>query len=384
MEARSSYREIRKLKWRKGMQKVLIIAGSWTLLLLLTYINEYLFVNDLLDLKKVSGTYEFWPDFFANVLLSMFGGIIGGYILIFKMPATLRKRSFAYGIFHTGLGFVIIFLAIAFFGLFFIGFFYNIFQTDPKSAFVQALTNVYVNMSTISFVTNMSSWGLMFIGTQFMLQVNDKFGQGVLWRFITGKYFDPREEVRIFMFLDLKSSTTIAEKLKNITYFEFLREIYAHITEPIVDHLGEIYQYVGDEVIVSWRQELGIRNHNCLQCFYSIKNIIETNKALYLSKYGVIPAFKAGMHYGKATIGELGILKKEIVYSGDVLNTTSRIQELCNFYKKEVLVSSDLLELLGDSDQFRADSLGQMNLRGKKETIGIHAIEPRFSKNTDK
>lgn len=358
------------------MQKVMIIAGCWTLLLIFIYINEYLFLSDLLDLDKVSGTYAFWPDFFGNLLLSVFGGIIGGYILIFKMPASLRKKSFAYGIFHTALGFVIVFLLIAFFGLFFLGFFFFLFQTDISSAFLQALENVYVNMYTISFVTNMTTWGLIFIGTQFMLQVNDKFGQGVLWRFITGRYFNPREEARIFMFLDLRSSTTIAEKLNNITYFEFLREIYADITEPIVDYLGEIYQYVGDEVIVSWRREMGVRNLNCLGCFYGIKKRMEDKGDYYRGTYGFLPSFKAGIHYGKATVGELGILKKEIVYSGDVLNTTSRIQELCNFYGKELLISADLLELLEPTDQFISISLGPMNLRGKVESIGIHAIEP--------
>jgi adenylate cyclase len=376
MNAGSSYRQIRKLKWRKGMQKVLLIAGCWTLILVFIYINEYLFLTDLLDLEKVSGAYAFWPDFFGNLILSIFGGIIGGYILIFKMPASLRKKSFAYGLFRTAIGFVVVFLLIAFFGLFFMGFFFFLFQTNSSSAFVRALENVYVNMYTISFATNMTTWGLIFIGTQFMLQVNDKFGQGVLWRFITGRYFNPREEARIFMFLDLRSSTTIAEKLNNIVYFEFLREIYADITEPIVDYAGEIYQYVGDEVIVSWRREMGVGNLNCLNCFYGIKKCMEDKSGYYLATYGFKPSFKAGMHFGRATVGELGILKKEIVYSGDVLNTTSRIQELCNFYGKELLISSNLLSLLGPAGEFISVPLGPMNLRGKHKSIGIHAIEP--------
>ncbi|HTM93239.1 MAG TPA: hypothetical protein VL095_12520, partial [Flavisolibacter sp.] len=47
----------------------------------------------------------------------------------------------------------------------------------------------------------------------FSLQINHLLGEGVLWKFISGKYHQPREEERIFMFLDMKSSTTIAEQL---------------------------------------------------------------------------------------------------------------------------------------------------------------------------
>ncbi|MBK7107553.1 MAG: hypothetical protein IPH62_19990 [Ignavibacteriae bacterium] len=65
---------------------------------------------------------------------------------------------------------------------------------------------------TPSYLVYMLIWAIQVSVTQFMLQVRDKFGQGILWKFITGKYLHPRQEERIFMFLDLKSATTIAEK----------------------------------------------------------------------------------------------------------------------------------------------------------------------------
>ena len=44
-----------------------------------------------------------------------------------------------------------------------------------------------------------------------LLLVNDKYGPGVFRDFLLGRYFQPKREERIFMFLDIKSSTTIAE-----------------------------------------------------------------------------------------------------------------------------------------------------------------------------
>src|SRR6185436_2281787 len=56
----------------------------------------------------------------------------------------------------------------------------------------------------------------------FFLQINQLLGEGILWKFIGGKYHQPREEERIFMFLDMKSSTTIAEQLGHVRFYALL------------------------------------------------------------------------------------------------------------------------------------------------------------------
>ncbi len=371
--------EIRYMKnatrFRNRMQKVMIIAFCWTLLVSLSFINEYFFVADLVDLKKLSGNYEFWPDFTGQVILGVFGGLVGGYLLVFKMDYRYKHKSFAYGIFNSGLLFVMYYLIIAAFGLFFMAFIYFSFKFDPDIAFHRSWNNLLLNIDTPSFFITMGMAGILVSATQFMLQVNDKFGPGILWKFITGKYYHPREEKRIFMFLDLKSSTTIAEKMGNTRYFELLKEIYEDITEPILGSLGEIYQYVGDEVVISWPAEKGLRGKNCLSCFFKIERTIEEKKEYYLEKYGHIPSFKAGLHLGEATVGEIGVIKKDIVFSGDVLNTTSRIQGKCNQYNVNILISSTLLECLTLNETYKSIPIGAISLRGKAEKVVLNTIK---------
>lgn len=219
--------------------------------------------------------------------------------------------------------------------------------------------------------------GVLVSATQFMLQVNDKFGSGVLWKFIIGKYYLPRQEERIFMFLDLKSSTTIAEKIGSKQFFEMIREIFQDITEPITDNLGEIYQYVGDEVIVSWPVDRGLRENNCLFCFFDIERKMAERQAHYQEKYGQTPTFKAGLHIGEATVGEIGVIKKDIVFSGDVLNTASRIQGECNRYDAGILVSSDLLERMPLDRSFEKIPMGEIHLRGKANKIALNTVKIR-------
>ena len=46
-----------------------------------------------------------------------------------------------------------------------------------------------------------------------LIQINRLLGKGNLAKLVAGKFHTPREELRVFMFLDLKASTTIAEQL---------------------------------------------------------------------------------------------------------------------------------------------------------------------------
>lgn len=113
------------------------------------------------------------------------------------------------------------------------------------------------------------------------LHVNEKYGQGILGKLIMGKYLRPREEERIFMFVDIRSSTTIAEQLGHLRFFELLNDFYRDLTNPIIYKSGEIYQYVGDEIVVSWPMKEGLHNASCLRCFYDIKATLETLSGEY-------------------------------------------------------------------------------------------------------
>ncbi len=194
-------------------------------------------------------------------------------------------------------------------------------------------------------------------------------------------YSKPFSEVeRVFMFLDLRSSTTIAEKLGHIQYFELLNDFFRDIAEPISSNKGQIYQYVGDEVVVSWPLEDGLSDANCLQCFFDIVNKMATLTHKYLEKYAVNPSFKAGMHFGKVSTGTVGTLKKEIIYTGDVLNTASRIEGLCNKHNVDLLLSKALVDVLQLNNDYLPKRIGEISLRGKSTEIILFTIEQRNSK----
>ena len=180
----------------------------------------------------------------------------------------------------------------------------------------------------------------------FIRQLSRKMGQGVFWNFITGKYHRPREEWRIFMFLDISNSTAIAEKLGDIEYNKFLNMFFFDITNSILETYGEIYRYVGDEVVVTWPLNKGLTNANCIRAFFLAKQEIRKYREKYLINYGLLPEFTAGYHCGNVIVGEIGDLKCQIVFNGDVLYTAAAIEKQCHQPKPAVLVSENIIKLI--------------------------------------
>jgi adenylate cyclase len=353
---------------------VLTITLCWTLFASISFISQYFFIYDLIALKKLSGSFSFRDEFIATIIFGVLSGLLAGYVLVFKMSSRYRRRSFVFGVINSGVLFIITYLGLAVIGLFIMDLVYFSFRMDFSSALVKSKDNVLFNILSPSFFINVFLFGFLVSCTQFMLQVSDKFGPGILWKFITGKYYHPRQEERVFMFLDLKSSTTIAEKMNSKKFFELIKEIFSDITEPILNSYGEIYQYVGDEVVVSWPVRKGLADNNCLLCFFRIQRALEERKEHYAHQYDLLPSFKAGLHIGEATVGEIGVIKKDIVYSGDVLNTTSRIEGQCNNYDVNILLSSELLERMELNGEYRQIALGEISLKGKNEKVRLYTI----------
>ncbi|MBN1496060.1 MAG: adenylate/guanylate cyclase domain-containing protein [Spirochaetes bacterium] len=214
------------------------------------------------------------------------------------------------------------------------------------------------------------------LGIMLVINISRLLGQRALARLLIGLYHKPVVERRIFMFLDLSSSTAIAEEIGDIKFHSFLNDFFFDVTRPIVESKGEIYKYVGDEIIVSWTIKRGTADANCLECFFQITDRIDALREKYEKRYGVCPRFSAGIHCGNVVVGEMGDYKREVAFLGDVVNTTSRIQSECKASGRNCIVSDELKRELpaGPCEGFLFESLGSMALRGKKQESQLFSV----------
>jgi len=191
---------------------------------------------------------------------------------------------------------------------------------------------------------------------------------------LVGRYRRPVEEERAFMFLDLKSSTAIAEQLGHRRYSSLIQDCFRDLTATLLDAHAEVYQYVGDEAVLSWPVDLAAANANCLRAYFQFAGTLQRRKAYYQAAYGLVPEFKAGINLGRVTVVEVGVLKRAIVYHSDVLNTAARVQALCNEHGKTLLVTDAVKDKL-EGTSYRFDFIGDILLRGKTQPVGVYSVE---------
>ncbi|WP_147313802.1 adenylate/guanylate cyclase domain-containing protein [Deminuibacter soli] len=216
---------------------------------------------------------------------------------------------------------------------------------------------------------------VMTLVINFINQVNKKYGPGILIPLLLGKYRNPREEERIFLFMDLKSSTSIAEKLGHLQYSAFIRDSFSDINQVLAAFNVQVYQYVGDEIVVMWNVRDGLKDFACIRFFFACEKQFYHRGQYYAEQYGFLPQFKAGAHMGVVTAVEIGDVKRDIAYHGDTLNTAARIQGVCNYYGKKFLVSDFLLQQVDPAHELVTTDLGLIQLRGKITKVDIWSVE---------
>ena len=313
-----------------------------------------------LDLENNPGILP--DDMFSAVFFGFLAGVFLGIYESYESVIYRERRSFGFVLVTKTLIYVLIFWVV------------TLIQVATENNSLSAGIAFILTPDGIISLLNFAVYSLLFHLVRLM---NKSMGPGILGEYLMGKYFNPREEDRIFLFVDLKSSTTIAEKIGHKTYSSLLQECFIHLTKPLLQFHGHVYQYVGDEVVITWKTRDGIRKDRCLDFFFLFLEELEKNRFYFVEKYGVFPEFKAGMSSGFVTVAEVGELKSEISFHGDVLNTASRLQGLCNDYGKKMLISEFLYEELNNPDSFEIQFIGDLQLKGKERKVKIYSVDQK-------
>jgi adenylate cyclase len=214
------------------------------------------------------------------------------------------------------------------------------------------------------------------VGVILFLSVNDLLGPGVLFAFAAGRYYHPRIEDRALLFIDMRGSTAIAERLGELRYLSLLNRFVGDVSFAVAEAGGGIHKYVGDEVIATWRLAPGAADPVCVSAVFAALDRIAAQRPAYEREFGVVPDFRAALHCGPVAVGELGSLRKEIALIGDTMNTAARIQEACRLTDNRVLASAALIErLAGLPPHITRRRLGELPMRGKERPLELDVLE---------
>lgn len=316
-------------------------------------------------------TYASGPGIHVEMLTSGIGlGIILAFVNALTEGSRLRRMSFGQVILLKS--------AIYLGGLALLGILVNgIFLLFLYSA--EEMRDLWTLLSS-SVILGIGLWIVTCIlGTNFLMEVRRKVGPGNLWALLTGRYHRPREEDRVFLFVDLKNSTGIAENLGHARYSQFLRECYHDMTEFVLRYGGQIYQFVGDEVVLTWPEKTQGASRRALETYFAFQGRLSERAGWYRENYGTAPEFWGGVEVGLVTATEVGDIKRDIAFHGDPLNIAARLLKLCREYGRPILISGRIQESIATDLELPTEPLGEVLLRGKKDPVSVFAVTHRVA-----
>lgn len=195
-----------------------------------------------------------------------------------------------------------------------------------------------------------------------VIEVMHMIGPRVLGSLLIGRYQRPVEEDRVFLIVDIAGSTKMAHRLGALRYQRLLCRFYFDIGEPILEAGGEIHAYVGDGMIVTWRRRQG--DARPVSCFFEIQDVLHRNRGYYQRFFEAEPRVRGAVHGGRVVMSACGYAKRAIVYFGDTLSATARLEEQAKKWDRDLVATAEFAATLDLPDDVAVEKLGPVVLRG--------------------
>lgn len=353
-----SFIALYRLRW------IVIIAVTWTVIELFLYTRSFFSGSGY---EHPYSENSFAAYLLRSIILLCLTGLMA-YLIMVELRVRFRNFSLLAGWTVKTL----LLLLIALVTSVFMFFAHYMFIKDMTFA-AAADSFIFYLTDTSFFIDCLFSWLIIILITQVVIEVDQKYSPGVFWEILTGKYIRPRTEKRIIMFLDLKDSTPISEQLGHEEYFSFIKDFIYYVSSAVLENDGHIYQYVGDEVVVTWPYKRS-NIYKSTNTVILARRMLQHASDYFRRRYGIIPEFRAGLHTGDVTIGEIGVIKKDIAISGEAMNIAARIRTSCGELNQKFIVSEDYFES-NVLKSWQAENLGEVSLKGVEQPLQLYALK---------
>ncbi|PWK14286.1 protein kinase domain-containing protein [Tumebacillus permanentifrigoris] len=173
------------------------------------------------------------------------------------------------------------------------------------------------------------------------------------------------------MFADIRSFTTMSEKMTPEENFEFLNEYLRRMEAPIIENRGFIDKFIGDSIMalfdkgaddavraaVAMLHQLGLYNHERVQ------------KGLAPIEIGI------GLNSGRMMLGTLGgHHRMDSTVISDAVNLASRLEDLTKVYGVPLLISEHTYVRLVDPNRYCIRILDRVKVKGKTEPVSVYEV----------
>jgi adenylate cyclase len=193
-------------------------------------------------------------------------------------------------------------------------------------------------------------------------------------------YLDTLRGVRrdvVVLFSDLADFTTISEQTEPELLVRQLNEYLSAMTSVVFEHGGTLDKFIGDAVMAVWGN---VNSRGATEDARSAaRAALEMRKSLRAlnAQWRTRGAqqFKSGigLNHGEVVVGNIGSEQKmDFTVIGDAVNLASRIEALTRTYPVDILVGTNVYDLL--RADFYLRSVGLARVKGKMKPIEIFGL----------
>ena len=203
-----------------------------------------------------------------------------------------------------------------------------------------------------------------------LIRVVGFLGAKNLLYLMTGKYHRPVLERKIFMFLDIKGSTSLVEKLGPVETRALIGKFFFDISKPITDGGGEIYRFTGDGIVATWNWDEGVVENGIIRAIDDMRQVVTEESDVYRSRFGQVPGYRIGVHGGEIVTSEEGDTKRAIGFYGETIHIAARLEQKAKELGVDCLISEDVALKLPDMGD-RVALIEHDELRGISKPVRI-------------
>ncbi|WP_250645472.1 adenylate/guanylate cyclase domain-containing protein [Salidesulfovibrio onnuriiensis] len=183
------------------------------------------------------------------------------------------------------------------------------------------------------------------------------------------------KEVTI-QFSDIRSFTSLSEKLTPTQVTELLHDYMTPMTRIITAHSGTLDKFIGDAIMAFWNAPLDVETHQLTAleaALEQLDKLEELNRDVFTKKYGFTIAIGIGVHCGTVRVGNMGSADLfDYTLIGDNVNLASRLEGLTKFYGQKIVVSQTIAEACCTTHVFQ--ELDRVRVKGKVEPVTIYTV----------
>lgn len=175
------------------------------------------------------------------------------------------------------------------------------------------------------------------------------------------------------LFSDIRSFTTISEKLDAARVVEILNEYLSRMVEAIFASGGTLDKYIGDAIMAFWGAPVERKDHAALavQAAFAMKRELAGLHHVWEARGDVLLNIGVGIHTGEMIVGNIGSERRlDYTVIGDNVNLGSRIEGLTKTYGVQILISESTFQELNNSVTCRM--LDLVAVKGKSVPIAVY------------